>query len=644
MSLSEPRTFGEIGTFHVPVALGLLRLTGDDRPDDIEAEALIHLALNQGVRLLDTADVYCPDQDSTHFGEFLVQRALRSWNGPVDEVRVLTKAGLTRVGRGWRPNGRPEHLRTTVQQSLSALGVEQIYLLQLHIRDPGVPFEDTLGTLADLQREGLVKHLGLCNTSVPELRQAQNHFEVASVQNELSVLNLSSARSGLLQETASQSIPFFAYRPFGGLQKKKKLSAEAVLTPLAERHNRSPHQIALATLLEVSDNIIPLFGATRPASVKSSIEATSVVLDASDQMALSFQYSFLPDTNQIGDAPPDLCASSVPDVAEDCGPGDSPEIVVLMGIQGAGKSEFVESYVAAGYARLNRDLIGGTLDGLVPMIEQHLADGQSRIVLDNTYPTRISRAPVIACGHRHGVPVRCRYLQTSMNDAHINIAKRMVAKYGMPLGPVEMNMFRKMDPTLPPPIALTKWAASFEPPSTDEGFAVVDRIPFKRRVDPEHKQKGLLLDVDGTLRKTRSGNFYPKHPDDVQLLPKRTKVLKKWHAAGYKLFFVSNQSGVASMQVSHDAVQSAFHRTQQLLGVPIEEIVYCPHPHRPVGCFCRKPMPGLGVYLMERHQLAPEHLVMVGDRETDEGFARAIGATYFDAHEFFRANGPELLD
>ena len=250
-------------------------------------------------------------------------------------------------------------------------------------------------------------------------------------------------------------------------------------------------------------------------------------------------------------------------------------------------------------------------------------------------------------GSDHARPVNTKaavIVKCNLNDAHINIAKRMVAKYGMPLGPVEMNMFRKMDPTLPPPIALTKWAASFEPPSTDEGFAVVDRIPFKRRVDPEHKQKGLLLDVDGTLRKTRSGNFYPKHPDDVQLLPKRTKVLKKWHAAGYKLFFVSNQSGVASMQVSHDAVQSAFHRTQQLLGVPIEEIVYCPHPHRPVGCFCRKPMPGLGVYLMERHQLAPEHLVMVGDRETDEGFARAIGATYFDAHEFFQANGPELLD
>ncbi len=508
-------------------------------------------------------------------------------------------------------------------------------LLQLHVRDPGVPFEDTLGALAEMQHEGLVRHLGLCNTSVAELRQAQSHFTVTSVQNELSVLNRNSAQSGLLQETASQKIPFIAYRPYGGFQKKGKLSSEAVLTALAERHNASPHQIAVATLLAVSDNVIPLFGATRPASVKSSVESTRIVLDASDQMALSFQYSFLPESSPVNNAPLDLSASDVPELTEACGPGNSPEIVVLMGIQGAGKSEFVESYVAAGYARLNRDLIGGKLDDLVPLIEQHIGNGHSRIVLDNTYPTRISRAPVVACGQRHGIPVRCRYLQTSMNDAHVNIAKRMVAKYGMPLGPVEMNMFRKMDPTLPPPIALTKWSASFEPPSTDEGFSVVDRIPFKRRVDPSHNQKGLLLDVDGTLRKTISGNFYPKHPDDVQLLPKRTKVLRKWFNAGYKLFFVSNQSGVASMQVSHDAVQAAFHRTQQLLNVPVKEIVYCPHPSRPVGCFCRKPMPGLGVYLMERHQLSRESLVMVGDRDTDAEFAAAIGAQYFDAEDFF---------
>lgn len=322
------------------------------------------------------------------------------------------------------------------------------------------------------------------------------------------------------------------------------------------------------------------------------------------------------------------------------GPGSDPEVVLLMGIQGAGKSELVESYVEAGYARLNRDQLGGSLDGLVPRLEQLLSEGQTRVVLDNTYPTRTSRAPVIAAASAFGIPVRCRHLTTSTNDAHINIVSRMLTRYGVPLGPDEMKMFRKADPNLPPPIALAKYSAGFEPPCLDEGFAAVDEIPFVRRVDPDHVEKGLLLDVDGTLRTTLSGEFYPRDPRDQELLPNRAGTLARWVDAGFSLFFVSNQSGVAAGQVSHDAVQAGMLRTAESLGVPITEIVYCPHPAQPIGCFCRKPMPGLGVYLMQRHRLSPEHLVMVGDRETDAGFAAALGVPYVDEAEFFSDDAP----
>jgi histidinol phosphatase-like enzyme len=81
-------------------------------------------------------------------------------------------------------------------------------------------------------------------------------------------------------------------------------------------------------------------------------------------------------------------------------------------------------------------------------------------------------------------------------------------------------------------------------------------------------------------------------------------------------------------------------RTAELLTLPVTEIVYCPHPSKPVGCFCRKPMPGLGVYLMQRHLLSREHLVMVGDMDTDAECAAAFGATYFDAEEFFGTTAP----
>ena len=104
---------------------------------------------------------------------------------------------------------------------------------------------------------------------------------------------------------------------------------------------------------------------------------------------------------------------------------------------------------------------------------------------------------------------------------------------------------------------------------------------------------------------------------------------------GYTLFFVSNQSGVASGALTKEAAEAAFARTVELLGLPVAEVAYCPHPAFPVGCFCRKPLPGLGVSLVHRHQLARETLVMVGDMDSDQHFARALGARYVAAAAFF---------
>jgi len=141
--------------------------------------------------------------------------------------------------------------------------------------------------------------------------------------------------------------------------------------------------------------------------------------------------------------------------------------------------------------------------------------------------------------------------------------------------------------------------------------------------------------VDGTLRTTRSGEIYPREPDDVQLLPGRKEVLQRWLEDGYRLFFVSNQSGVASGNVSREAVDACFQRTVELLGFPVAEIAVCPHPAFPAGCFCRKPLAGLGIYLKQKHDLASEHLVMVGDMDSDAQFAVALGAKYYSAEEFF---------
>jgi HAD superfamily hydrolase (TIGR01662 family) len=233
------------------------------------------------------------------------------------------------------------------------------------------------------------------------------------------------------------------------------------------------------------------------------------------------------------------------------------------------------------------------------------------------------------------VPVRCRFLATPIDEAYANVVLRILDRYGKLLGPEELKELGKDDPNLPPPGAMARWAASFEAPHEDEGFSVVEEVPFVRRADPGFTGKGLLLDVDGTLRKTKSGEIFPRDPEDVELLPGRREVLKRWVDEGYTLFFVSNQSGVASGSVSKEAVEAAFARTVDLLGLPVAEVAYCPHPAFPVGCFCRKPLPGLGVALMQRHKLAREKLIMVGDMDSDRDFAKSLGVKYVGAEDFF---------
>lgn len=655
-----PRSAGVLGLLNIPLGLGLLRLGTEGRPEESDAIAIIHFALDQGIRLFDTADVYSLNDKDLHYGESLLRQARESWKGPKEEVRVLTKVGLARPKGRWMPHGRPEHLRKAVDGSLVALGVERLFLLQLHAHDPRVPFEETLSALAELQRAGKVEHLGLCNVSAGELRQAQRHFRVATVQNELSVLHRKSAAEGLLELTREQEIPFLAHRPLGGHAKVARLDKNRILAPLAQRHQTTPQAMALAALLDAAPHLVPLFGATRIESVRASLSALTLRLDVSDRIALEMGFPFAAKPEALAAARQlflmgqqaaalavrtekgvSVAPAAVPSAsATGKGPGNDPEVVILMGIQGAGKSLLVADYVKAGYARLNRDLLGGTLDGLVPRLLQHLTAGQMRVVLDNTYPTRLSRAPVIAAARAYGIPVRCRFLQTPLAEAHINIVLRMLEKYGRPLGPEDMKALRKTDPNLPPPPALLRWVSSFEPPALDEGFTEVETIPFVRRLDPTHTEKGLLLDVDGTVRKTKSGAIYPSHPDDQELLPGRHDTLARWIDKGYRLFFVSNQSGIASGKLAPAMAEAVFLRTAELLKLPVTEIAYCPHPAFPVNCYCRKPMPGLGVYLMQRHRLARDHLMMVGDMDSDAAFGAGLGARYYTAEQFFALNGP----
>lgn len=629
--------YGVLGSLDLPLALGLLRLSTEGRPAQADAIGVIHAALDAGIRVLDTADSYALDDRDLHYGERLARAALESWAGPREDVRIVTKAGMARPKGRWVPNARPDHLRRMVDGSLAALGVERLPLLLLHGNDPGTPFEDSLGTLAELQRAGKIAHLGLCNVDVPEILQAQRHFTVSVIQNELSVINRKAAAGGTLELARQIGAVFMAHRPLGGHAKTDTLEKNRAMAPIATRHGRSRHEAALATLLDAGPPLLPVVGATRIERIESWRRALGVRLDASDRAGLDGKISLTPDAEGEALLAPAPARDNLRALQPGTGPGTEPEVVIVMGVQGAGKSTVVQRYVDAGFERLNRDLAGGKLDDLVPLLDAHLAAGRSRIVLDNTYPTRVSRWPVIRAAHRHGVPVRCVHLATPVREALVNISLRLLERYGTLPGPDELKELGKSDPNLPPPMALARYAACFEAPQADEGFGAIDEIPFVRQPTGPlaGTVKALLLDVDGTLRRTRSGEIYPTDPDDIEILPGRREVLQRWVADGWQLFLVSNQSGIASGNVSEPAVRACFERTIELLGVPVTDLAFCPHTAFPAGCFCRKPMPGLGISLARQHGLAIDQWVMVGDMDSDADFARAIGARYVDAAEFF---------
>ena len=151
-----------------------------------------------------------------------------------------------------------------------------------------------------------------------------------------------------------------------------------------------------------------------------------------------------------------------------------------MGLPAAGKSTVAERLAADGYARVNRDEKGGSLDSLLPVLDTLLASGTNRVVLDNTYVTRKSRAAVLGVAARHGVPVRCLWLSTSVEDAQVNAVTRIVSKYGRLLDPDEMRTASRSDVSVFPPSVQFRYQRELEPPQESEGFSRIDVVPFVR--------------------------------------------------------------------------------------------------------------------------------------------------------------------
>lgn len=252
------------------LGFGAMRITGEGiwgPPDDHDgAIAVLRRAVELGVTLIDTADSYGPN-----VSEELIAEALHPYP---DELVIATKAGLTRHGPGiWAPLGRPEYLRQCVELSLRRLRLERIDLFQLHRIDPQVPTSDQLGTLADLQAEGKIRHIGISEVDVDQLAEAQRHATIVSVQNRYNLADRE--HEAVLDACEAQGLGFIPWFPVatGDLAR-----AGGPLDQVASAHDASPAQLALAWLLARSPVMLPIPGTSSVAHLEENVAAAELTL------------------------------------------------------------------------------------------------------------------------------------------------------------------------------------------------------------------------------------------------------------------------------------------------------------------------------------------------------------------------------
>ena len=246
----------------------------------------IHAALDAGVTLLDTADIYAPTWDAFGHNEVFVAEALRTWSGTKEQknkVVIATKAGISRQpGERWGRNGSLDYLLRAAEASAGRLGVEKIDLWQHHRLDPEIVFETQVANILALKERGIVDQIGVSNYDAKQLEIAikiaggPDDGGIVSIQNEFSPRYRYDL--DVLAVCEKYGVAFLPWSPLGGMNNKKAITDSDAFEEVANKHNVSKYAIALAWEIKTSPSVIPIPGATRTESILDCITALDVTL------------------------------------------------------------------------------------------------------------------------------------------------------------------------------------------------------------------------------------------------------------------------------------------------------------------------------------------------------------------------------
>ncbi len=260
------------------LGFGAMRITGPGiwgPPADHDgALAVLRRAVELGINLIDTADAYGPE-----VSENLIAEALYPYP---ESLIIATKGGLTRTGPNqWPADGRPEHLRQALEGSLKRLRLDRIDLYQFHRPDPKVPFEDSVGTLAEMRKEGKIRHVGISNVTLEELERAQRIVPIVTVQNHYNLADRASERMNvgdserMIDVCAQQGIGFIPWAP---LTSGRLAQPGGVLDEIARRHQTLPSQVAIAWLLHRSSSMLPIPGTASIKHLEENVQGAALRL------------------------------------------------------------------------------------------------------------------------------------------------------------------------------------------------------------------------------------------------------------------------------------------------------------------------------------------------------------------------------